>query len=91
MGLCWFHTPLLLRPKEVLRLKGVPLGVVLPQAKPAYGEKQPQPASRSVPLAGEKLYLNLNVINYFTCKIILVLFSTNFILAFFATFCGGKS
>ncbi len=29
----------------------------------------------------ERLYLNLNVINYFTCKTILVLFSTNFILA----------
>ena len=32
--------PLLLRPKEVLRLKGVPLDIVLPQAKPTYGEKQ---------------------------------------------------
>ena len=38
----------------------------------------------------ERLYLNLNVINYFTCKTILVLFSNNFILALFATFCGGK-
>ena len=33
----------------------------------------------------KRLYLNLNVINYFTCKTILVLFSTNFILALFET------
>ena len=38
----------------------------------------------------KRLYLNLNVINYFTCKTILVLFSTNFILALFGSFCGGK-
>ena len=42
-------------------------------------KKQAQPAF------GEWLYLNLNVINYFTCKTILVWFSTNFIFALFAT------
>ena len=38
----------------------------------------------------KRLHLDFNLINYFTCKTMLVLFSTNFILAFFATFCGGK-
>ncbi|HJH54711.1 MAG TPA: hypothetical protein K8V77_01345, partial [Brachyspira hyodysenteriae] len=39
----------------------------------------------------ERLYLNLNVINYFTCKTILVLFSTNFILALFGSLTKSAS
>ncbi|AEM23239.1 hypothetical protein Bint_2640 [Brachyspira intermedia PWS/A] len=38
----------------------------------------------------KRLHLGFNLINYLTCKTKLVLFSTNFILALFATFCGGK-
>ncbi|PTY40698.1 hypothetical protein DQ06_09085 [Brachyspira hampsonii bv. II] len=38
----------------------------------------------------KRLYLVLNLINYFTYNTILVLFNTNFILALFGSFCGGK-
>ncbi|ANN64690.1 hypothetical protein SZ47_10705 [Brachyspira hyodysenteriae] len=43
-----------------------------------------------LPQRSKRAIFELKLIIYITCKIILVLFSTNFIIALFATFCGGK-
>ena len=61
--------------------------MVLPHTKYAYGRSYI--LDRPYTLR-EKLHLRFNLINYITCKTILVLFSTNFILALFGSFCGGK-